>query len=200
MKYVFEKAEKASANNRNNIFLVIIIIITMLIKALALIILFVGVFSQDNFQQRYIYAGEQDNVCHFGEQSDLIRLKINIDGFETKTIVTFGDTQCDNWILTDALRIIPADYWLAISEDSKEYYLTFTDETKRIYMGGALLTIVQKSTVNNPVTLNGQLYSCVIFGDGQVQHFGINFPNYEPAQIYLKCDKAAADGRETQKQ
>jgi hypothetical protein len=171
----------------------------MIIKLWISIIILVGVTSQDNFQQRYIYAGENDNVCHFGQRSDLIRIKISIDDFQIKTVVGYGFTLCDNWIRTDALRIMPASCWIASSEDSKEYFLSFSDETKRTYMGGVLFLITQKSTVNNPVTLNGLPYNCVIYGDGQVQHFGIDFPKYEPAQIYLKCDQITADSSQNLK-
>jgi hypothetical protein len=142
------------------------------------IILFIGVFGQDNFQQRAIYYSEADNVCHFGEYSDLIRLTVNIDGVETKNMVAYGGTHCDQWILTDAARIQPPSYWLAASEDFKQYYLKFDDETKRVYKFGVLFAIIQKSVMRSPAILNNAPHDCTILGDGTIQHFGINFKDF----------------------
>jgi hypothetical protein len=44
-------------------------------------------------------------------------------------------------------------------------------------MGGVLYVIIQTSRVKNPVKLNNLPYNCVIYGDGELQHFGIDFPD-----------------------
>lgn len=101
-------------------------------------------------------------------------------GFETKTAVAYGRTYCNQWEFTDAARIEPGDYWLAASENFKDYYLTFNDETKRSYLGGRLLYIIQNTTVINPVTLKNKPYDCIIL-DERIQHFGVDFYGKEPA-------------------
>ena len=49
-------------------------------------------------------------MCHFGERLDLIRITLFIDGIETKEVIGYGRTHCDQWIVTDAARIQSAKY------------------------------------------------------------------------------------------
>jgi hypothetical protein len=78
-------------------------------------------------------------------------------------------------------------------EDYKKDALGFIEETKRYSAGGVLLAIVQKTRVKNPVTLDGLPYSCRLYGDGRIQHFGTEFPNVEPSRIYLACEKVSTE-------
>jgi hypothetical protein len=100
---------------------------------------------------------------------------------------------CDTWMATNYLRIVPAKNWLASSGPGREIYIPFIDETKKYYRGGLLVVIIQTSRVDNPVKLNNLPYNCVIYGDGEIQHFGIDIPDYPPAQIYLRCDKITTE-------
>jgi len=52
-----------------------------------------------------------------------------------------------------------------------------------------LQKIIQNSTVQNPATINGLPYNCVIYGDETVQHFGVDFPAFLPARIYVECNQ-----------
>ena len=47
---------------------------------LTLILLVLPCAAQLNYQERALYLGEADNVCYYGEKSDVINLVINIDG------------------------------------------------------------------------------------------------------------------------
>jgi hypothetical protein len=104
-------------------------------------------------------------VCRFGWRSDAIRITVLIDGLETKNIVGNGGTSCSQWYAEDWARISPSSYWLAASEDYKQYYLKFDDETQSVYAGGVLLAIIQKSRVRNPAIINNAPHDCRIYGD-----------------------------------
>ena len=47
---------------------------------LTLILLVLPCAAQLNYQERALFLGEADNVCYYGENSDVIRLVIDIDG------------------------------------------------------------------------------------------------------------------------
>lgn len=129
-------------------------------------------------------------VYHF---PDKINVEINMDGgLQRKKLVGNGNTGCSQWVMTDAARISPSKYWSASGDDYKKDSVGFIDETKYYSVGGVLLTIVQKSRVRNPVTLDGLPYSCRLYGDGRIQHFGIEIPDQMPANIYMSCEKVSA--------
>ena len=46
---------------------------------LTLMLLAVSCAAQLNYQERALFLGEADNVCYYGEKSDVIRLVIDID-------------------------------------------------------------------------------------------------------------------------
>jgi hypothetical protein len=54
------------------------------------------------------------------------------------------------------------------------------------------------TTVINPSRIDGVDYNCTILGNGKRNHFGIDFPDFDPATIEFKCDnltgKAAVNG------
>jgi len=74
-------------------------------------------FTQRDYQERIIYTSENDNVCHFGTQSDEIFLSIIGEDFKEKNIIVNGHTLCDQYYLVDWLRIMPRGYWSFLSED-----------------------------------------------------------------------------------
>ena len=52
------------------------------------------VTNSDNFQARYFYAS-YDSICYEGSaMKDIIRLKINVDGLETRTRYAWGFVTC----------------------------------------------------------------------------------------------------------
>ena len=54
---------------------------TVILRFLFLALLVATALAVDNFQQRCIYYGESDNVCHYGGGTkDLMYLNINLDG------------------------------------------------------------------------------------------------------------------------
>ena len=78
------------------------------------------------------------------------------------------------------------DYWTYFNEDRSDYF-QFDDETKTQKMGNIIMKIVQKSVIRTPAKLGGKWYDCKILGDGQVKHFGIDFPGIPPAEFYISC-------------
>jgi hypothetical protein len=79
------------------------------IFALALIF---QTLSQVDYQERRIYLSEKDNVCHFGIDSDLIRITIDSEGESLKIIDAWGSTLCTSHGLIDAMKITPAKGWI----------------------------------------------------------------------------------------
>ena len=66
--------------------------------------------------------------------------------------------------------------------------IPFEQKTRYVPKVGSIYEIIQKITVINPVSIRGFKSNCVIFGDGKVQHFGVQFEDFAPATVYLKCD------------
>jgi hypothetical protein len=60
--------------------------IQLLMRSIIILLLSISLASCMDYQRRAIYLGEKDNVCHYGQQSDKIRLQINLDGLRTKTV------------------------------------------------------------------------------------------------------------------
>lgn len=50
------------------------------------------------------------------------------------------------------------------------------------------MLIYTRTTVINPARIDGMDYNCTILGNGKKNHFGIDFPNIDPATIEFKCD------------
>lgn len=74
-------------------------------------IIFVALCDLDNFQQRDIYLGENDNVCVYHEGSDRIKLIANLDGIETKIFDADGRTWCKPWGWKYFQQIAPVPFW-----------------------------------------------------------------------------------------
>jgi hypothetical protein len=107
---------------------------------------------------------------------------MNLDGLRSKSITTWGKTSCSQWFAQSWKRVVPVPYWTYI--DYPDTLIGFDEQTR--YASATL--IIQNTTVRNPVRVDGVDYDCVILGDGQYHHFGLNFPGRLPATIELKCD------------
>lgn len=63
------------------------------------------------------------------------------------------------------------------------------DETIYTYTNGKISKITQRTTGRNRTIVNTHgYYTCKVIGDGTIQHFGTDFKDYKPANIYLKCN------------
>lgn len=144
----------------------------MKIRALLLLTIFASVLSQPNYQERIIYIDEDDNVCRFGENWDTLWLNIDIDGTNSTRFAVWAKTGCRDGI-SGWNRIAPMSYWTSNAFDN--YYLQFNEETSYLGQNGVYLGIIQKTTVVNPAKIFDRDYNCVIVGDGEVHHFGIDF-------------------------
>ena len=136
-------------------------------------IILLGVSDLPNYQERAIYLGEKDNVCRFGEVSDSVYLRVNLDGMVTRTFNISGATSCSDGYFRYAKQITPMTGWLHCSRGCVDEEIYFSDTTKRVFYGGELFKMIQKTVVVNPVKIGGLLYDCTILGDGNIQHFGI---------------------------
>ena len=56
------------------------------------------------------------------------------------------------------------------------------EEATKIVHRGELFLIIQKVTFKS-ARFYGKEYDCVIVGDGKIQHYGIEFEEFEPATI-----------------
>lgn len=70
-------------------------------------IILLGVSDVPNYQERAIYLGEKDNVCRFGEISDRIFLRVNLDGVVTRTFNISGWTSCSDGYIRYAKQMTP---------------------------------------------------------------------------------------------
>jgi hypothetical protein len=143
----------------------------MLSKSLCLLLLSYLAASNPNYQERVIYINKDDNVCYFGANSDTIRLNINIDGKNILTSTFSGRTSCSYWTMSYAGMIRASNH--AEYLDSMGTDIKFVHETTRSFSEGELIQIIQRLTVVNPVKINGDPFTCMILGDGKLQHFGI---------------------------
>jgi hypothetical protein len=167
----------------------------MSMKALALLLLLVCVSAEDDFQQRLIYLSERDNVCR--QRTDKVKISVVLDDLDWLDLVGNGGTSCYDGIkYSDNIK--PAKTWWAyIEKDYKNNQVYFQDESMRYTAGGVLMAIVQKSRVTN-ATFNGLPYKCRVYGDGKIQHFGIDIPDQMPAAILIGCNKITGEGEAQQ--
>jgi hypothetical protein len=150
----------------------------MKIKALLLVAIFTCALSRPNYQERIIYIDEKDNVCHYGESSDIVWLNIDMDGKKSTRIAAWAKTGCTDGTI-NIQRITPMTYWTYIAFE--DHYIRFNEETSFIAQNGVCLAIIQKTTIINPAKVFSQDYNCMIDGDGELRHFGIDFEGEEPA-------------------
>ena len=114
-------------------------------------------------------------------------VKVNIDGKETVTHEAWGETACSERARTFEQMVIPATLW-DDREFMGDYKISFAQETRRVYIKGDLVGIIQRSKVINATYYN-MPYHCEIIGDGTIQHFGIDLPDSPPCIHYVKCDR-----------
>ena len=86
--------------------------------------------------------------------------------------------------------VIPATLW-DDREFMGDYKISFAQETRRVYIKGDLVGIIQRSKAINATYYNVPNH-CEIIGDGTIQHFGIGLPDSPPCIHYVKCDRIVA--------
>ena len=171
---------------------IIIIIMYSKGKILYLSLLMLLVVCQKDYQQRAIYLGPNDNVCHLDAVLvDQLYMVINIEGSPAVKTQVWGYTSCSDRGFTDAERIYPNNAFTYIDRQlGNEIRVKQTE--KRNYLYSFLHSIVLKATEVDSCTLSKKPCSCQILGDGQVHHFGVSSTNHSPAQIFLNCKYVAS--------
>ena len=87
------------------------------IKIVCIILaIFTASCDLQNFQDRAIYLGENDNVCRESGSPDKIRIIANLDGGETKEMVGDGLTICHKGYIRYADAISTIDSWSYLSQ------------------------------------------------------------------------------------
>ena len=66
-------------------------------KVIAVLLLLSVVKNIYNYQERDIFLGVPDNVCHYGQKSDMINIIAKLDGVQRLKFVTDGGTGCYPW-------------------------------------------------------------------------------------------------------
>jgi hypothetical protein len=152
-----------------------------------LLLTVITVAAVPNFQERVLYAiFNKANICDNGQEEDKIIININLDGFKQKRFVANGKTGCSQWLVEGWTRILPVDYWTYI--DLPLHYIEFNEKVAYEAAFSKLWTMFTTTTIINPARIDGLDYNCIILGNGKRNHFGIDFPDFEPAIIELKCD------------
>ena len=154
----------------------------MLFRIVGILVLVAVAQCQPNYQERVVYYGEKDGVCCSG-YSDMVNLIINLDDRTTLRRTVRGGTSCSQWTLRCADATSPSSLMYLLQDDER---MDFHQDTTKKYILGVLHQVIQKVTVVNPASINGVSYNCIIFGDGTLQHFGID-TGKDPAEIYLRC-------------
>lgn len=96
---------------------------------------------------------------------------------------------CSGWFIFCADAVYPYEY-AAIHELQGDNIVTrieFSQEAIYTKIFGITEHIKYKVTVKNPVMIRDVNYTCTILGDGTVHHWGIDFKEYPPAEIYMRC-------------
>ena len=145
------------------------------------------VTSQNSFQERAIYLSERDCVCHKG-QADKINLIFDIDGKRILKALASAHTQCIPGIARCENCMIPRPWWyfMGASESDEGHQVLFNEDTRYVYHSGKLFFIIQKTTIES-AKLFWKDYNCTIQGDGTVQHWGVDFKEFDPATFYIYC-------------
>lgn len=68
----------------------------MLFVLLCIALLTIAAKTQQNYQNRTVYYDENENVCHYGQHSDIIRFNIKLEGFPLLSYDDWGWTLCNN--------------------------------------------------------------------------------------------------------
>ena len=76
---------------------------------------------------------------------------------------------------------------MTLTDQTKGHLVSFLEEPRYITYKGVLLKIIEKTTLGDVKVYGSSNYECHIVGDGTVQHWGIEFKDYEPATTTVKC-------------
>ena len=148
-----------------------------------------SIIAQPNYQERAIYLDENDNPCRGVREEDYVNLVIYVSGKETIRTTLDSTTLCYQDVIEPSQALCPSVF-MDYSDSSQGHYVYLKDETRYITHFGKLYRIIEKTTItiDNPIKLYGRTdYKCVIIGDGKIQHWGVNFKEYEPASITMSC-------------
>lgn len=110
----------------------------------------------DNFQRRIIYFSEEDNVCYYGADSDVLDISVEIDGVNAKRVYALSGTFCREWVQRYRSQIKPVSVWDYVDSDSK---MIFDDE---IFYYPVLEYISATSRIRSPALINGKMRNCAI--------------------------------------
>lgn len=109
------------------------------------VIFLVGAQNVPNYQERYIYLSEDDNVCLYRPVGDYIKLAVNVEGGVGRTLDAWVSTGCSNYYITYARQIIPMKTWSYITHIGTTYFTNifrFNEESRKEYREGILIGII----------------------------------------------------------
>ena len=138
--------------------------------------------AQPNYQERAIFLSEDDNPCYYGRGTlDKINYIINVPGKETIKQTVTATTMCEKECRIPSKAIWPSD-GMHLSDPGKGHLVYFAQETRYISYRGILYKIINKMTLGGDVKLFGRTdYQCHIVGDGNIQHWGVQLKDFQPA-------------------
>jgi len=70
-----------------------------------------------------------------------------------------------------------------------------TDEARYVYLYGQLKMVIVNTTFKSAVLFGRVDYDCMIMGDEEIQHWGINFDKYKPATVRIRCLEPREDAK-----
>ena len=114
-------------------------------------------FSQDNFQQRAIYYNYKDTACWGDTTLDYINLIINFNNsINVQINEVDGQTGCNASESSSSTIIKPTKSWYHMTEDGTTK-IFFDQIPIYVSYGGLILSIIQKSTVRNPILYGNKI-------------------------------------------
>ena len=72
-------------------------------------------------------------------------------------------------------------------DPDQDHDIKLKEEARYYDMGGFILLITVKTTIDRIKLYGKDTYDCRIMGDGKMQHWGIKFGQYPPATITIRC-------------
>ena len=120
---------------------------TVILRFMALAFLITMTLGADNFQQRGIYYGEDDNVCRWSPYPDYLYLNINLDGQDLTQRKANAGTFCAVWTWGPYRnKITPRTSW-QYADLYLPVVITFKEETHYTRHLTVATKIVQETTV-----------------------------------------------------
>lgn len=99
-----------------------------------------------------------------------------------------GNTDCQTFYIFCADAVQPHSMASILEQSTgNKTSINFNQEVINKTTLGLLTHITLKLTVKNPVTIYSKEYTCTILGDGTEHHWGNDYEEYPPAEVYLRC-------------